>query len=1158
MGQVFRAVDRLTQQTVALKRVLLHPSHTSASGRSTEDASSRELKALAEEFRILAGLRHPNIISVFDYGFDATRQPYFAMELLEGAVPILEFAATSTHAGRIDLLIQLLRALGYLHRRGILHRDIKPSNVLVLLGPTGAVVKLLDFGLSIGRDDAPRERPAGTLQYMAPELFRGAAASESSDLYSVGVIAHEILCGHHPFSALGTPAELILQILNQEPDLSLLPTKIAAVLRRTLHRSPRERQTDTGELMRDLAAAAEIALAKEPVNAWTSHLISAQFIGRDHELSMLCKHLDAARAGHGSAWLLGGESGVGKSRLLEELRSRALIEGVMVLRGQALESGGGAYHVWQDVLRVLALHVELSALELSVLSSVLPNVDELLSREVIPSPELDVQTTRFRVLRVLREVLQRSAEPVLVLLEDLQWADAESLALLRHVAEELPTLSILIIASFRDDEAPGLKAQLPMMQILRLLRLTRPAIEGLCRSMLGTTGCNVKLLDLIEKETEGNTYFIIEVVRALAEEAGSLETVGRHGVPERILAGGMERVLARRLSRLQDEARTLLRLAAVAGRQLDLAILSEAQPPLEELIQACADAGVLEVHDQRWRFSHDKLRERLLDELGSAERATLHRRIAQRIAVTYPDSSAHASQAAYHYREAQMPAEAAHYYAVAGDAALTKGGLGEAEALLEQALLLHRVVTVSLVEQIRVFRGLAQARFGLGQLTKTDAALRKVCALVGAPLPDDLLGWCLATSRHAAAHILRRGGLPRQMTDILGGTRGAAMDRELLLALSVQEVFVWLAKPELALLCTLWGLNLEGALDGDSQRTNFRAALAFLLSFTPLRAVGQRYLEQTLPTLRSGSHAEIGYLRIQSILWLNEGRWKDAAGCAEAAVACARAQKDDLSTLHCLLHLEIALTALDEYAQLIEVCGEMEVLSVRMQNTHYTSLAALGLGVAWIRLAEFSKADGVLHRAIEQLPAELGPLPEALLRGLAAVSALQQGRTAAAEELASRAMSAVTRARWTMAELRLPLCCILEVYLSAARPERYVREIESALGRLNALARRFPFAAPNALLFQGRHDWQQKKIERAYRCLRRSLEVAQRFDGRYEIAQAHFWLGRLTTCPGSASHMAAGADDHLQSALSLFEQIGAKWEAERTRVVLLEPVLSQP
>jgi hypothetical protein len=633
MGRVYRALDRVTGQTVALKCVRF-----GAPIAGLTPARPGHLEALAREFRTLATLRHPNIISVLDYGFDAARRPYFTMELLPDARPLLPLAGVAPRDVQVNLLVQLLGALGYLHRRGILHRDLKPSNLLLTDSPDGLQLKVLDFGLAADFNEEGRQRVAGTLAYMAPEVLRGHAASEVSDLYAVGLLAYEMLTGVHPFRGGRAAEKLIPRVLEQEPDLTLLPEALRPVIGQALSKLPERRPASAAVFLRAITSAAGVTIQGDAAPVRESYLTAARFIGRDAEFERLHHALDMAACGQGSAWLVGGESGVGKSRLLEELRGRALVDGVLAVRGQALP-GGAAYHVWRSIFEVLALHVELSEEEAGVLSMVLPSLGALLGRAVAAPPALDTEALATRLRRVLRDVIARSREPLLLLLEDLQWADAESLALLAQVSADLDEAPLLLLASYRDDEAPRLPADLPAMQALRLARLDRPRIEALCEAMLGPAGRSPGLVDRVALETEGNTYFIVEVVRALAEESGGLDDIGRRGLPERILAGGVEQVLGRRLARVPAESRSLLRLAAVVGRELDLAVLSRCAHAVEAQVLACAEAGVLEMHEQLWRFGHDKLRERVIHEIDAADLGELHLRAARAIEAEHATSA---------------------------------------------------------------------------------------------------------------------------------------------------------------------------------------------------------------------------------------------------------------------------------------------------------------------------------------------------------------------------------------------------------------------------------------------------------------------------------------------------------------------------------------
>ncbi len=238
MGAVYRAVDRLTGELVALKRVLV-------SAKQLQFASRRDSRdfrvALAEEFRTLASLRHPHIISVLDYGFDGEKRPYYTMELLQDAQTVVAACGERPFSVKLAFLQQALEALAYLHQRGIIHRDLKPDNMLVV----GDQLKLLDFGLAIEGDYAGQnaaDSVVGTINYMAPELFQSGSASVASDLYALGTVAFQLFAGRHPFAGPSLPF-LISQILTMPPDLAALPIapQLQDIVGRLMAKEPAER-----------------------------------------------------------------------------------------------------------------------------------------------------------------------------------------------------------------------------------------------------------------------------------------------------------------------------------------------------------------------------------------------------------------------------------------------------------------------------------------------------------------------------------------------------------------------------------------------------------------------------------------------------------------------------------------------------------------------------------------------------------------------------------------------------------------------------------------------------------------------------------------------------------------------------------------------------
>jgi hypothetical protein len=536
------------------------------------------------------------------------------MELLENAQTITAYGQSKSVEEQVALLEQVLQALAYLHRRGIIHRDLKPANTLVIDGQ----VKVLDFGLAIAREHLS-ETPqiAGTIAYMAPEVLQGAPASEAADLYAVGVMAYELFAGRHPF-AIHKFTQLIQDIVYITPDVwgLKLDEPLQAALEKLLAKSPDERYHDANDLIRLYAEVTGQQAQYETATIRESYLQAARFVGREVELKVLTDAFAQVMRGKGSTWLIGGESGVGKSRLLDELRTHVIVEGALALRGQAIAEGGAPYQLWREALRRLCLQTDLTELEASVLKALVPDIATLIGRDVSDALEIDPQAAQTRLLTVIEDLFRKQTHPIVLLLEDLQWA-SESLAVLKRLHQSVAELSLLVVANYRDDERPDLPTELSDMQMMKLPRLTGEAIADLSAAMLGEQGRQPQVVDLLRRETEGNVFFIVEVVRTLAEEAGQLDRVGSITVPQKIVAGGMQAVVQRRLKRVPEHARPLLEIAAVAGRELDLKVLGAAAPEttLDSWLTICADASVLEVQDGRWRFAHDKLRERMLADL---------------------------------------------------------------------------------------------------------------------------------------------------------------------------------------------------------------------------------------------------------------------------------------------------------------------------------------------------------------------------------------------------------------------------------------------------------------------------------------------------------------------------------------------------------------
>ena len=689
MGSVYRVKDRLSGDVRAIKRVRIEAGQ--------DDVMDTRL-ALAQEFQTLASLRHPHIITVLDYGFDNHQQPYFVMPLLPSARDIVAASERVDDVGKINLLIQMLQALAYLHRRGIIHRDLKPANVLV----TDDSVRVLDFGLAIQQQTT--EEISGTLLYMAPEVLQQAGVTHLSDLYAVGTIAYEIFAGEHPFIA-DEPGVVIQSILFQPPDLSALPSaldvmsapsntaEIAEIVGRMLEKDPQDRYQDAYRVIRELSLSIGQEMPEESTAIRESYLEAANFIGRDDEMQQLTDALQQALDGHGSSWLIGGENGVGKSRLLDELRIQALVQGAIVLRGQEVTEGRLPYQLWREPVRRLLLGAELSDLRASILKEIVPDISTVLGRPVADIPPLSGADAQERLSLEIANLLLDQTEPIVLILEDIHWA-SDSLEPLKQLVRLSTNHSLLVIASYSTEERSDLPAQLPDMQVMTLERLPKAAIAQLTQSMLGVSNTQEELIDRLARETEGNIFFLVETVRALAEEAGSLDEITNMTLPENILAGGVRQVVERRLTHIPDAYLPLLRLAAVIGRAVDFDVLDavragrdDLQPiDMDDWLTTCANVAVLTNWEGRWRFAHEKLRDVLKQQITPERLQDLHRQVARAIETLYPDDAAQAAVLADHWRAAGERRKEAHYAHIAGELLLNGGNFKEAITLFERAL----------------------------------------------------------------------------------------------------------------------------------------------------------------------------------------------------------------------------------------------------------------------------------------------------------------------------------------------------------------------------------------------------------------------------------------------------------------------------------------
>ncbi|MEL6152168.1 MAG: tetratricopeptide repeat protein, partial [Chloroflexota bacterium] len=319
------------------------------------------------------------------------------------------------------------------------------------------------------------------------------------------------------------------------------------------------------------------------------------------------------------------------------------------------------------------------ATDAGVLKDIVPDIEQLLEITAGAVVQLQGPDYQQRLVTAIVNLFRGYNQPILLMLEDLQWAE-ESLSVLEALYNMYTELPIVIVGSYRHEEKPDLAETFAGARALNLKRLTDTAIARISVSMLGDAGSRPDVVKLLKDETAGNIYFMIEVIRALAEEAGDLSKIAYMDLPQTVAAGGIQDVLARRLKNVPSNVYDVLQIYALGGRDLDLNLLPHIVPgmPVDNFLAVCTNCAVLESLDEQWHFSHGRLRDAVEDTIDEDARRAMHRTLALAIEAAYPDAPEQAGMLAYQWQMANDHAKELHYQQVAGQYALRVSALSEA------------------------------------------------------------------------------------------------------------------------------------------------------------------------------------------------------------------------------------------------------------------------------------------------------------------------------------------------------------------------------------------------------------------------------------------------------------------------------------------------
>jgi class 3 adenylate cyclase len=617
---------------------------------------------------------------------------------------------------------------------GIVVKSTGDGAMVAFSGAADAVAAAVRIQQGIERRNRDRDEPLG----LRVGISLGDVSAEGDDLFGLAVNEAARVC------ALAAAGEIL----------------IADVVRTVGGSRVAEELVGRGEVeLKGLAAPTRVwrvqwspvADARSPFPSRLAAIDVVRFVGRREQSEVLRRVWRDVVAGRSQGVLVSGEPGIGKTRLAAEVGRLAYAEGGLVLYGRCEAELGVPFQPFAEALGWYCDNVD--DVRFGRMPAELARLDDRVGSgaSVALAPAVaDPETSQFRLFEAvsswLREVAE--AQPLLLVLDDLHWATRPTLLMLRYVLEHVHDVRCGVVATYRDTD---LDRQHPLAQLLpdlrRIVSEQRVVLRGLHESevieLLNPHIDRDAVASALVLETEGNPLFVGEVLRDLAEAGRLIRDNDRWTLTGTVIGlrmpEGVKTVIGQRLARLGDTTNSLLRIAAVIGREFDTTMLIAATGDDEDTVVdnvegALAARIVEEIGRDRYRFTHALVRNTLIDELSSARITRIHRAIAQAIEQLQPGDS---SALARHWRESvgtDVPEKACRYALQAADNAFLRAAFDEAVQILSGAWEVVDGSGLPAEQQAALLAGLGDGWMASGNVPAArDAYALAAARLTGGP-----------------------------------------------------------------------------------------------------------------------------------------------------------------------------------------------------------------------------------------------------------------------------------------------------------------------------------------------------------------------------------------------------------------------------------------
>jgi hypothetical protein len=727
MGVVYEAFDRQRELRVALKTL--------------RELDATRILRLKNEFRALANISHPNLVTLYEL-ISTGEDVFFTMELVDG-VSFLDHVRPR----RLDVAVllpavrQLAEGVHALHRAGKLHRDLKPSNVMV--ARDGRLV-ICDFGLTLDLADGASSETlaAGTPRYMSPEQTTGAVLDEASDWYSVGAMIYRALMGRTPFE--GSTDDVVAQKRTTEAapidPACGAPADLARLCMALLERDPAARP-------RGAEVLARLHVDGDPRTlAWQD----APFVGRHREMAALLDAFCSARSGRTTTIHVVGGSGMGKTALVRCFLDEVRLHDAIILSGRCYQRESVQYKAVDNLMDALCVHLmrmrreDVAAVlpsDLGLLARLFPVLRRIAPRSESAATATDPNELRQRAFSALRALLSGLAatRPIVVWIDDIQWADLDSAELLAQLTGGPGAPPILLVTCCRADDVdanPVLnRLAVEPSRVVTVEPLSPPEARELASSLLRRERFGLDdRADTIAMESNGSPLWVTELVLHAQTGRGS----------------SLDQLVATRFRQLSAPARRLLSVVAVAARPIQRATATRAAALGPEKLRA-----ITNLTNDRWvrtrgereadevEMIHDRMREVIVATLSEADLIDCHRRLAETLE---SDGNANADSLVEHWLGAKDSERAARHARQAAARATETLAFDRAARLYRLAIDLGHTDAAT-ASELREQLALALANGGRG----AAAAASYMEAALGAPER------ALELRRRGAEELLRSG-----------------------------------------------------------------------------------------------------------------------------------------------------------------------------------------------------------------------------------------------------------------------------------------------------------------------------------------------------------------------------------------------------------------